>query len=59
MSETETSKCDKIRRLHAHWIKHELVCTCGSRRFLERVSKIPPERDPEAGQIEERIVNGK
>ena len=25
---------------------------------LERVSKIPPERDPEAGQIEERIVDG-
>jgi hypothetical protein len=26
--------------------------------FLERVSKIPPERDPEASEIEERVVDG-
>jgi hypothetical protein len=30
-----------------------------SERNLERVSKIPPERDPEARKIEERIVDGK
>jgi hypothetical protein len=26
--------------------------------LLERVSKIPPERDPEASEIEERVVDG-
>jgi len=25
---------------------------------LERVSKIPPKRDPETGKIEERVVDG-
>jgi Alginate export len=31
----------------------------GQPNTLERVSKIPPERDPEARKIEERIVDGK
>jgi hypothetical protein len=26
--------------------------------MLERVSKIPPKRDPETGKIEERVVDG-
>jgi DNA-binding NarL/FixJ family response regulator len=38
---------------------HEVQFYSDDASFLERVSKIPPERDPEAGQIEERIVNGK
>lgn len=26
--------------------------------ILERVSKMPPQRDPEAGQVEEGVVDG-
>jgi hypothetical protein len=29
---TPPRKC-KTQRPRAHWIKHQLVCTCGSRKF--------------------------
>jgi hypothetical protein len=35
-----------------------LVLLNGPEKLLERVSKIPPERDPEASEIEERVVDG-
>ena len=31
---------------------------CGSDRLVELVSKMPPERYPEAGEVKEGVVNG-
>jgi len=36
----------------------QLLSTTSLRELLERVSKIPPERDPEASEIEEGTIGG-